>query len=148
MYALKPIFTLVLAFFMSFVAQSASAQQPLATASSPLLENKTLYTFGVVYNLADSMAYITELQPIAVPTLRNGQIAVQDVLSERLKRHVMEAYGVTQPVSAIFAVEKRAKAEKLLSKMRKQYIRKGGEHQWMPIPMEKFRFLSVNNSSN
>lgn len=127
---------------MGIVAQPTFAQQPVQR-SVPSIEQKSLYVFGVVYNFADSVAYISELQPVSLPTLGN-QVVVQDVLSERLKRYVVDTYGVTQPVSAVFAEAKRTKAEKLLNKVRKQYIKKDGEHKWLPIPIEKFRFVSVD----
>lgn len=127
---------------MGIVAQPTFAQQPVQR-SVPSIEQKSLYVFGVVYNFADSVAYISELQPVSLPTLGN-QVVVQDVLSERLKRYVVDTYAVTQPVSAVFAEAKRTKAEKLLNKVRKQYIKKDGEHKWLPIPIEKFRFVSVD----
>lgn len=120
-----------------------ATQLAWAQQASPAMQSKAHHVFGVVYSFADSTAYISELQTLAVPTYANGQVAVQDVLSERFKHYVMQTYGVTHAVSAFFAAPTKAKAEKLWLKVRKQYTPKNGAPKWQAVTLEHFRFNST-----
>ncbi|MDO4715526.1 MAG: hypothetical protein Q4A44_04545 [Bacteroidales bacterium] len=128
---------------LAVLALSLLAHVALAQQTNSSTEPKTLYVFGVVYHFADSTAYISELQMLTLPTYKNGQVAVQDVLSERFKRYVKQTYDVTHSVSALFVETTKAKAEKQLVKVRKQYIKKNGEHKWLPVTLERFRFINT-----
>lgn len=102
-----------------------------------------VYAFGLAASFADSIVYITDLQPMdsVFVESRTGFLENRDLYSAQL-RDYLAAQEKPRRVCAFFFDEKQKDAEKRLMRMKRRYA-KDGKYDVRFLSQSDFRFSVV-----
>ena len=102
--------------------------------------DKPVYVFGVGASFKDSVVYFTEVQLVDSVVLdKSGFLPEREMYAYQLKNYLEYQKGKSDYTCAIYFSEHKAKLEKELSKVRKQY-EKGNAFILEGIKQAEFMF--------
>ena len=131
-------------FFVTFAAvinnQQAVLSVMLFSAFTMKGGDKPVYVFGVGASFKDSVVFFTDVQLVDSVTLdRMGFLPEREMYAYQLKNYLEYQKGKSDYTCAIYFSEHKAKLEKELSKVRKQY-EKGNAFILEGIKQAEFMF--------
>ena len=104
------------------VLLTAAAHQPLQ-AKKDLVQQKKVYMMGIALSQNDSLAYITDLQPVDGVTIERKTkfLADRHLYSEQFKTHLEQRYQAGPYICAIYFGQKLKKMERRYLSLHKRY---------------------------
>ncbi len=139
---------------MNFLKYAICAAMALALASTDVQAKgkmvPKIYMFGFAASFADSVVYITDVQPVenAWIDTKTGFLLGRDSYSLQLKNHMANAMAEPNRTCIVMFNKKKSKADKLLLKMKKQYAQDKGRAKYdvRYINSADFNFKGVDMS--
>lgn len=101
----------------------------------------TVYMYGIGASFTDSVAYITEVQPVepAYIETSTGFLYDRSLYALQLRNLLEEQYGIKDPTCVVFFSKKKRSMERSREKIKKGYIA-GDGFRVMRMPLGAFSF--------
>lgn len=109
----------------------------------------TVYMFGFGASFTDSVAYITEVQPVTPAYIETSTRFLYDrsLYALQLRNFMEEKYQLMNPTCVVFFSTKKGKMASKREKLRKRYLDAEG-FTLMRLPAELFTFVPEDFESH